>query len=249
MPVLRDSALAIDADFQKFSDTMAREAGGHVVVSMRQEDGRPGKWYNHGVGERATHQYRTVMAHEIVYDIGDHDDWRRCIVETHALWMALNRLGVPYWGALSGGRGTHTHIFGPAKWPAPLDPAWRNAASGAILDKAMEFMFDIEADWRLLAPREGMRMCREFGRRKAIDGPPKQLWTTGPGPFVPLPDRPEDAYARANPLYPKKVEHCDWLPTLDTSWRHDIGMHKPCPVGPQCVPSGCDACPFNEVWD
>jgi hypothetical protein len=111
---------------------MAREAGGEVRIGTRSDNhlSQNGtRWTPFKPGDRATHHLRVVLPHESVFDIGDDrrdgfgalvpTPWGRIVEETYALWLALNRMKIPYWGALSGGKGTHTHIFGtPGSNPA-----------------------------------------------------------------------------------------------------------------------------------
>lgn len=94
---------------------MAKEAGGKVRVGTRGDIAASKNstiWTQFAPGDRAVHHLRCVLPHEMVFDIGDNTPWHRTVDETHALWIALNRMGIPYWGALSGGKGTHTHVFG-----------------------------------------------------------------------------------------------------------------------------------------
>lgn len=107
--------LRVDAAFQKHASMMAKEAGGSVRVGTRGDiaaSKNSTKWTQFTAADRAVHHLRVVLPHEIVFDVGDNTPWHRTVDETHALWIALNRMGIPYWGALSGGKGTHTHVFG-----------------------------------------------------------------------------------------------------------------------------------------
>jgi hypothetical protein len=118
--------LRVEGSFQRHADMVAKALGGEVRVGTRQDSARKKdghSWTPYKVGDRATHHLRVVATNEIVFDIGDdkRDEegnrtptpWPRIVDETYALWIALNRMGIPYWGALSGGKGTHTHVFGP----------------------------------------------------------------------------------------------------------------------------------------
>lgn len=130
------SMLGVDPAFQRFADAMAREAGGVVRVGTRMDthgSSNSTRWTPFRPGMRAVHHLRVVLPHEIVFDLGDDvldDDgnhvpkpWGRVVDEAHALMLALNRMGIPYWCALSGGKGIHIHVFGaPGSNPAAEAP-------------------------------------------------------------------------------------------------------------------------------
>jgi hypothetical protein len=108
---------------QEFADQMARHAGGTMGVQTRNDKAGLkglGQWHTYTPGLTPTHSLREQGQSEIVFDIGDHGDWQLCVAESHALWRALNAMGIPYWAALSGGKGTHTHVFGPKRNGKPV---------------------------------------------------------------------------------------------------------------------------------
>lgn len=82
----------------------------HLMVTSELASGGMQTW-SRIRGPNAGHGFRTILPNEIVFDVGDRGDWERCRRTTHALWRVLNKWDVPYWGALSGGKGTHTHVF------------------------------------------------------------------------------------------------------------------------------------------
>lgn len=93
-----------------------------VGATLSGEEAQAGstRWFMATGHTYVRYELRSVLPGQIVFDIGDDGDWLKARAETHALWTALNRLGIPYWGSPSGGKGIHTEVFGP---PAETHPS------------------------------------------------------------------------------------------------------------------------------
>lgn len=148
------------------------------------------------------HSYRTVYQNEVVFDIGDHGDWQKCVQDTIALWGRLERLGhipgVDYWPALSGGKGTHTHLF--IEKTATLTRKWDDREDSRenfakMLCAARMGQPSIEYDPRLINPSFQGRMVREFGARGRM-GFLKTMW---PHRYDSLPGDRQKAYQMVGP--------------------------------------------------
>jgi len=89
----------------------------HTLQSMskrplrvsRNVEGRPSKWVSIDAAELPV-DYRTVLHNEIVFDI-DATQWKKVRLYTEIVIDALNRMGIPYIAAYTGGRGVHVHVF------------------------------------------------------------------------------------------------------------------------------------------
>lgn len=149
------------------------------------------------------HHLRTVLPSQIVYDLGDDGDWRRCRLETEALWATLEIMGIPHWRCLSGGRGTHTELF-LRDW---------HADRMAIHKRLRTLVYEVSGVWlrndeRFVAAPDGNVLLREFGHSKQPGGNPKTLY-----PFAELPDTREQAYRKVKTvLYPSSI------PLFDSPW-------------------------------
>lgn len=193
-----------------------------------------------------TYAYRAMLSNQIVFDIGDNGDWDECVRDTHALWDALNWFGVAYWGSLSGGKGTHTEVFGPAG----LTREGRMGVANTILTAARYFKSGtvwgdgITVDRLLLDPNEGSRQVREFG---AIKTRAKVLWCKGPSGYSPLPDSRCAAYQQVESLRngtPTRLPKTEDLDRLHIGAETGCIGYGKCPIGPQCVPT-----PEWSPWD
>lgn len=220
-------------------------------------------WKLYRPGDQPYH-LRTIAKSQIVFDLGDHDNWQQCRLETHALWFALNQMKIPWVGALSGGKGTHTEVLGPKRCDSLLgEDDWRNAATAHILERANEIyaqmtsipFAQIEADHRLLSPGESNQLVREYGARKSVDAPHfKCVWAKGGGVFPMLPPTREEAYGTAmfGPVFPDELPRCESLSNYDASWMRAVGEGA-CPVGPKCLNRapedwmGCADCPMVNL--
>lgn len=227
----------------------------------------------------ATNTYRTVLPLQLVFDIGDKPaTWADCVRRSHALWDALNWLGLGYWACLSGGAGTHTEVFGTPTWLPPVPEwsdahgrplDWREEVAKTISGVAQIFLTrslcspeEMVYDYRLIAPRAGRRMVRDFGVEKHYGtGRRKVLWGTGPSPIPRLPHTRDLAYAEVErrakehgttALYPTTIpvnESLDRLAYIQV--RQQTG--KACPTSVHCLPGPhrgldpwpwCDTCPM-----
>lgn len=99
------------------TESVACGAGSELRIGYPLPGGGMDWHWRHPASADGLHSYRTVLPHEIVFDIGDKTGWIETVAETHALWDTLNEAGIVYYGALSGGRGTHTHLLGPTRSP------------------------------------------------------------------------------------------------------------------------------------
>lgn len=216
---------------------------GTLRVSVSLGDGYQ-KW-RYEYGNDPFYDYRTLLPNQIVWDVGDNrpdgtptpwEDTRRF---THALWDALNYLGLRYWGALSGGKGTHTEVFlhhgisGDDR--ARIARIISAVADQFLTGQAMPIE-GIEYDNLLITHREHSRVVREFG---AVKAHPKTLWVDGPTRYTRLPESREAAYASLPATAPTAPAS---LPTNPDSerllWQYrmeNVG-YGTCPKGPQCIP-------------
>lgn len=109
-----------------------------VGAGLSGEDAVKGatRWFDTYGDRYVRYELRSVLPGQVVFDLGDCNDkecemeghlkcWRRGRAETHALWTVLNRLGIPYWGCPSGGKGIHTEVFGP-----PVKPGKSHICAG-----------------------------------------------------------------------------------------------------------------------
>lgn len=216
-----------------------------LVVSRGAGNGRPTEWF--GTGELTDYDYRCVLPTQVVFDMGDDGDWERCRAETMAVWETLNDLGVPYWGALSGGKGTHTEVF--------LRPLWalehRESFAGCVMTLASERLqrpySALDVDPTCVAPPHARRLLREYGSPGAT-GYQKTLWVSGPDDgFAPLPDTRENAYQRAGVVLPNRILHADQPPGIFHGVVRDAVGGK-CPQSVDCIrkTATCWQCPASR---
>lgn len=180
-------------------------------MTQQGTDFRPQKWIT--TDEHRPYAYRTVLEDETVFDI-DADTWLECRRQTHTLWSVLNFMSVRYWGALSGGKGTHTHVFLES-------PKQREILVDVVTDRVNELLSEVvvvdgarfkyqsdvfDADPRLLTPDDGSHVVREFGVTKNFK---KTLWTEGPRGFRPIPLNRPHAYGIAGVAVPREPPVAD----------------------------------------
>lgn len=180
---------------------------GVVRVAQQTPQGRPQTWVE--TSEHRPYAYRTVLKNEVVFDI-DTDSWLECVRQTHTLWSILNFRGIRYLGAPSGGQGTHTHVFLESdkyrdEFAKCVVYLVDKKLSDPVVVDGEEFeypreMFD--TDPRLLTPKVGNQVVREFGVNKNYK---KTLWTRGPGGFLPLPLYRPKTYAMRGVAIPEDV--------------------------------------------
>lgn len=96
-----------------------------LEVASKQASGRPGK--RRVIRGDPHYSLRSVLPSQVTFDV-DTTDWDEVRRITHAVWNTLERWRVPYWGALTGGKGTHTTVFvrphADAVWDDE-DETWR----------------------------------------------------------------------------------------------------------------------------
>ena len=198
--------------------------------------------------------YRTIFPIEIVFDIGDDGDWGKCRENTIALWGRLQRFGfepnVDYWPALSGGKGTHTHLFitnpDMVAWlqsgsQGPKPPDERDVVVKAILSPVDG---PIVCDPCTQQPNEGSRLLREFGAVNPKTGRRKTLWCHK---YTDLPTDRAKAYAMQPLTYPSRVRIA--ANPIGSTWsRVRQALGRNCPKSPDCRVAMwhgdiCDRCP------
>lgn len=194
-----------------FYNLIEANGGDAIRVTQQGEDFRPQKWVT--TEDHRPYAYRAVLENEIVFDI-DTDSWYECRKQTHTLWSVLSFMKIPYWGSLSAGKGTHTHVFLKSK-------EQRDRLAGIVTDKVNEMLSDtitvdgaefkyetdaFDTDPRLLTPPDGGHVVREFAVTKKHK---KTLWTEGPGGFRPVPLNRSHAYALAGVAVPRNVPILD----------------------------------------
>jgi len=199
--------------------------------------GRPGTWrvWHH---DDTAYSYRTVLSTECVFDIGDHGDWGRCRRDSIALWGRLERegyvSGVDYWPALSGGRGTHTHVF--------LDGDRRRFANWAIRSKPWQPR--IEADPCVISPEKGGHMIREFGVTHPATGRAKTMWTL---PYDALPGTKDKAYNMAMCAISPSSYRNVGLPRGAVNRAYQEAFGGRCPKNDECYDMPpCLRCPASR---
>jgi hypothetical protein len=154
-----------------------------LVADRQQRRGKPGAW--RPAQQYAPYDLREVLPNEVLFDIGDNTNFPKALTQSHTLWDMLDDLEFndrfpdhmlqhaqqpngDYWGALSGGRGLHTHVF--------LDmPRWNRdrffkmrrlyaSATVNLLRKRLDHEPDV--DQNVLHHNEEARIVRAFGARK-----------------------------------------------------------------------------------
>lgn len=270
------TAIAPRTTHEKAKDAWANallEANGQPMrVARRSDSGLKGgkQYYTYNGGEMF-HHYHAILPWELVFDIGDDrpggekTPWIETVRMSHRLWSTLDRLGIPFLAGLTGGKGTHTHVylapppkggaggddFDPGEWDMPI-PTWqpvddevvdhRNATARGIVNALGPAFGRLEYDFRLIAPNDGSRLVREFGARKEALGPEKTLWRRG-GEHRALPDTKDKAYAMAGQRVPAPSD----LPVcgraqhvFDRTWIETLtgGM---CPKTAACMYGGKDS--------
>lgn len=213
-----------------------KESGRRNIRAARSnQSGRPTSWVN--LHQYEPYSYREVLWSEVVFDVGDDTPWSMVREETNGLWELLTRHGVPFWGALSGGRGTHTHVF--------MRPAEHRHDFG----KAMEALLDSKVgrkpdiDEGHLSPGMGSKLVREFGAQKKRR---KTLWDFGR--LGDLPPSREEAYRVAGENIPTRLEVARQPVGASHSVRAEaLGGH--CPRRLSCYDPDwgtCAACPTTR---
>lgn len=227
------------------------------------------RWHFKRAGDEPFYHYRTMLPSQIIFDLGDRlpgeppeGNWPRCRDESHALWDAMSHLGLKGWAALSGGKGTHTELFGRTDWMSPdavdnMRPdgtylEWRTAVARTIISIATIYLNDgdpfgprrMNYDVRLIAPAPESRQVREFGEAKVGgDGKRKALWGLLPTEIPRLPSTREVAYEMAanrvregllTPI-PESIPVERGLDRLAMVQVRDL-TGGCCPRGPQCMP-------------
>ena len=181
------------------------------------------------------HGYRNVLPCEVVFDM-DVDDWDACVDHTHLLWDILNEHDIPYWGALSGGSGTHTHVFIDEEYREEFVDSVVSIALGKLnggsifdhLDRELTEVFtEFGHDEHLLHPDKNSQAIRAFGAKKRFT---KTLWTEGPGNYKPVSLSRPKAYAIADtriPTRPPEVEREDIASVLRATRDDPGGVKEP----------------------
>lgn len=215
-------------------------------------------------GPDASHGFRAILPNEILFDVGDSGDWERCRRTTHAIWRVLNKWGVPYWGALSGGSGTHTHVF-LGKRPTVVDKGGPADASEIRWSDDLAFRGDdlreTIAEWVVRFAHEREPLDVQFvvedhwehldvDRVKVAPGPNKSvvrafgsrnerrktLWTFGPGAFPLLRPSRGETYNNHHTVVPSRLP----VSTTGTPGVKHAMIAKArsggCPRGPECFP-------------
>lgn len=188
---------------------------------------------------------RAVLPQEIVFDIGDDDPWPVARKWATAIHNALTFLDLPHWVALSGGKGIHIHLMCQRHAWAE-DDEWRVRVSRYVLEYASVLCEDpmLKVDHRLINPREGSRLVRDFGAAKEAGGDRKTLWWQDGEAWIDLPETREQAYSMMRrddypTMRPAKISR------LDLGWTDAVGAAS-CPKGPECLDplnwNFCDTC-------
>jgi hypothetical protein len=233
-----------------------------IRVGDADAAGHPRQWRHIESPTEIAYQLRCVLANQVVFDVGDHTAWDRTVRDTHMLWDVLNEWAawmaphgfrLEYWGALTGGVGTHTETF---LHPNGLDrKAFADTVVGACNERLglEQSLADggVIVDPVCVAPNYEARQVREFGAAKK--GRRKTLWTFGPGPYRRLPLDRDEAYKQAGVVIPTRLPIAEWPPgALHATVAVTFGR---CPRGPQCLPGPestvgldmtCEQCPTGR---
>lgn len=228
----------------------AAYSGEPVRVGWADQTGKPGHRRDVGAGD-IHYDLRCVLPTQAVFDLGDHTPWERTVRDTHLVWDQLNEWAVPYLGALTGGKGTHTEVF---LRPRGADRTWFVAAVLAAINDRLGVQAELRGegvtcDPVTVAPAPQSRLLREFGAIKKNNR--KVLWTQGPGPYRPIPLDRDEAYRQASGLVPTSFE----VATHPPGARHRAVaemLGKACPREPGCfnvnetdLDGWCSACPTS----
>lgn len=182
--------------------------------------------------------HRVVLDNEVVFDV-DEEDWGWCVAVTHALWDVLEEHDVGYLGALSAGKGTHTHVFlrPSIAWYRPT--FYRNVAW--LVEQRIGEQPPFDEGYS----DPGGRQIRAFGSQRGSRF--KKLVVEGPGQVESLMLSRQSAYSEFPVCVPTQA------PLVD----EPIGIHhtelgqalgKRCPVSTSCLPhppGACNDCPLN----
>lgn len=198
---------------------------------------------------RVSASYRTVMPNEIVADLGDVGDWNVTRDATHRLWDALHDGGLDYLAALSGGRGTHTHVWiEPSEDLLPqrrMVTAIIRWATTLTFPNHEELLDDgFPSDGRYWHPPPGSAQIREFGAPKSASGFLKTLWWRGRDGRAPrLPEDRIEAYRRVGTVVPSEIPvNKSGIGVLHWDLRQAFG--RTCPRVAEClIYAPCDKCP------
>lgn len=202
------------------------------------------------------YDYRTILPNEIVFDIGDHcETWGEVVEQSEALWDELDEMvkDGEYLACLSGGKGTHTHLF----LEDPTDGMlwdYKSFPDHDLRTKIanwMTFRRRVKAtrggsrvfpDPVCIAPNHGSRQLREFG---SVKKRAKTLFFVGPLHRKPLPYDIGEAYFSVGLKYPSSVLRCRSVDGLSQA-RLTRTFGTTCPRSAACVldRTGCDSCPF-----
>lgn len=220
-------------------------------LNLRTMSAHKGTWT---WSANVNYAYRTILPNEVVFDIGDHaKDWGEVVDQSEALWDELDEMvhDGAYYAALSGGRGTHTHLWledptdgtmwDGRDWPKhdlrEKIADWvkfRRLAKGATVR--------VQPDPVCIAPSHGGRQLREFGATKMRS---KTLLFEGPLQRKPLPRNQAQAYATAGLKYPNAIRRCRSVDGLEHA-RRRAALGTRCPRSSTCalVKDACQECPY-----
>lgn len=245
--------------YQSLLDSLERELV-EVAKTCNDADGDVpmSKWRprHHSV----EYGYRTIYSNETVLDIGDegegYETWQEVVDASIAIWGRLTRAGYKqgrdWWPAISGGKGTHTHIFIQNDTyrsylrAGDFDGARDHDNREPFIDfitRGQDAQRSIPYDKRKVAPHPGTSQIREFGAKHPKTGIRKALWT---GPYDALPnDKEKLLQGQHLSLFPREVGTCGTpCGALHAEIRRTFGGN--CPRSRACWSSPgwlCDNCP------
>lgn len=210
--------------------------------------------------------YRCILPSEVVFDIGDDRidvvegevvrtelEWKDVVEQSEALWDELDTMLGPedaYYATLSGGKGTHTHLFlenptDQLMWDGrdfPKHDLRESIMTWIVARRRMQERFPIDADPACIAPSVGGRQLREFG---AVKNRAKTLFFVGPRGRKSLPATQAEAYASAGLMYPLGITRCRSVDGLKQALLTRT-FGRTCPSEASCFISqnACRLCPY-----
>lgn len=257
-----------------FQDLLELHRGIPIRVARANHQGEPKEWFD--LERYRLHDLRQVLEFEVAFDVGDTTDFETALQHSWALWDLLEQTeGGPFqdhtfYGALSGGKGVHTHVFLDNQvLMDQMEKAHRNGtlySNGELNDSVRKGLIrefdkrewfkkailglwrdelgeDPDVDMTLLAPKK-LQLVRSFGALKADR---KVLVATMEERVVdPTMDR-RSCYDAAGDRIPETVS----VIPQPVGVRHAVvrsAVGGPCPQNSNCLRYGgwCTSCPVQR---